>query len=111
MSYTLSVHPLARRDTEAITDYIGERSPEGLLKWLTAYYEAQDRIASEPYSFAVAPDDLIIGLGIRQALFKTPSGNLYRAVFAVDDQAQLVTILRVLGPGQRPLAPDDLPNG
>lgn len=43
---------------------------------------------------------------LRQALFKTPRGRVYRAVFFIEGDQ--VFILRVRGPGQAPVRPDDL---
>jgi len=41
MTYSLSIHPDADADAEGIASYIGERSFEGMLRWLDAYEAAQ----------------------------------------------------------------------
>ncbi len=41
MNYSLSIHPDADTDAEGIASYIGERSFEGMLRWLDAYEAAQ----------------------------------------------------------------------
>ncbi len=109
MSYSLSIHPDADADAERIAGYIGERSFDGMLRWLDAYESAQTRIVSNPLLCSPAHEEPIIGRGLRQVLFKTPSGNHYRAVFIVDGSQ--VTILRVRGKGQKPLGEEDLPTG
>jgi len=109
MSYSLSIHPDADADAERIAEYIGEHSFDGMLRWLDAYEAAQTRIVSNPLLCSSAHEEPIIGRGLRQALFKTPSGNHYRAVFIIDGNQ--VTILRVRGKGQKPLCDKDLPNG
>jgi hypothetical protein len=48
-----------------------------------------------------------VNLEVRQVLFKTKRGRAYRAVFHVEGND--VYLLRVRGPGQAPIRPDDLP--
>jgi len=108
MSYSLSIHPDADADAERIAGYIGERSFDGMLRWLDAYESALTRIASNPLLCSPAHEEPIVGRGLRQVLFKTPSGNHYRAVFILDGNK--VTILRVRGKGQELLGDKDLPN-
>jgi len=107
MSYSLNIHPEADVDAERIADYIGERSFDGMLCWLDAYESAQARIVSNPLLCSPAHEEPIIGRGLRQVLFKTPSGNHYRVVFILDGNK--VTILRVRGKGQELLSNKDLP--
>jgi hypothetical protein len=45
-------------------------------------------------------------LDVRQVLFKTRHGRVYRALFLIEDDH--VFILRVRGPGQAPVEPEDL---
>jgi len=109
MSFSLNIHPEADTDAEGIAAYIGERSFEGMLRWLDAYEAAQARIVSNPLLCSPAHEEPILNRGLKQILFKTPSGNRYRAVFIVDGNH--VTILRIRGKGQKLLSEQDLPNG
>ncbi len=109
MSYSLNIHPDAEADAEQIASYIGERSLEGMLRWLDAYKWAQERIVKAPLLCSLAHEEPILGQGLRQILFKTPSGKRYRAMFIVDGDQ--ITIVRVRGHGQADVTPEDLPNG
>ncbi len=107
MTYSLSIHPDADADAERIASYIGERSLEGMLRWLDAYEAAQAQIVGNPFLCSSAHEEPILSRGLKQILFKTPSGNRYRAVFIVDGNH--ATILRVRGKGQKLLTDQDLP--
>jgi len=47
-------------------------------------------------------------LEVKQILFKTKRGRIYRAVFHV--KGTDVFVLRVRGPGQAPITKEDLPS-
>ena len=66
-----------------------------------------DHVAINPERFALAPEDVPTKSELQQALFKTPKGLMYRAVFTVLDEAILV--LRIRGPGQPSLTDDEMP--
>ncbi|MBI1900279.1 MAG: hypothetical protein HYS13_04075 [Planctomycetia bacterium] len=55
-----------------------------------------------------APESEAIGSGqeIRQILFRTPKGRVYRMLFTIE--ADEVLVLQVRGPGEPPVEPDDL---
>lgn len=107
MSYSLRIHPDAESDAEAIASYIGERSVDGMLRWLDTYEAAQTSIQTNPLLCSPAAEEPILQRGLRQVLFKTPAGNRYRAVFIIDNQK--VTILRVRGHGEALLSDRDVP--
>ena len=65
------------------------------------------RVAHNPERFALAPENARAKFELRQALFKTPKGLMYRAVFTVLDET--VFILRIRGPGQPPLTDGEMP--
>ena len=109
MSYFLTIHPEADADAEQIAAYIGERSFDGMIRWLDAYEAVQTRITTNPLLCSPASEEPILNRGLRQALFKTPAGDRHRAVFIVDGDQ--ITILRVCGKGQELLADKELPSG
>ena len=76
MSYSLYVHPDAESDAEDIASYIGERSSDGMLRWLDSYETALARIVSNPLLCSPAAEDPILQRGLRQVLFKTPAEYL-----------------------------------
>ena len=66
-------------------------------------------MSDNPGHFGFVPEDKLTHLELRQLLFKTRHGLTYRAVFTMLDDD--VFILRLRGPGQPPLGPDEMPLG
>lgn len=106
MSYRVLFTDEALRNAEVIRDYLAERSPVGAERWLTALEGAIGRLEDNPFSCAVAPENQHAKDELRQALFKTPRGGYYRAVFFVAERT--VTITHIRGPRQRPIPKDEL---
>jgi hypothetical protein len=86
--------------------WISKRSKQGALAWLNAYEQALVRLSEHAESCAAATEDREFDLPLKQALFHTPHGRVYRAVFTICGDE--VRILRVRGPGQPPLQEDEL---
>ncbi len=107
MSRTLRIIARARADVDAIFDWLAHRSVRGAVAWYFAFARAVENIAAAPESFGEAPEGGPLGRSLRQALFKTRRGRIYRIVFEFSDTE--VIILRVRGPGQPGLRPRDLP--
>ncbi|MGH7200482.1 MAG: hypothetical protein ACREJB_07745, partial [Planctomycetaceae bacterium] len=68
--------------------------------------EAARRLLTDPLGYGRAREDEFVDWELRQFLFKTPRGRTYRGVFTVVDDE--VRILRVRGPSQRDLEPEEL---
>jgi plasmid stabilization system protein ParE len=96
----------ARQDKESIFRWLHERSPSGAASWLRAYDALIDRLARDPASFGEAPERKDCEIDVRQALFKTRRGRVYRALFFLDGET--VYVLRVRGPGQSPVESPDM---
>lgn len=108
MTYRLKILPRAERDLQEMYDWIFDRSEAGAARWYAAFHDAASRLLSNPHAPARAPEDGLSDHPIRQFLFKTRRGRVYRAVYAVIDDE--VRILRVRGPGQPDLTADELPS-
>jgi len=63
-------------------------------------------LKQDAHSFGFAPENQDCDLEVRQALFKTRHGRVYRALFFIEGEN--VFILRVRGPGQAPVMPKDI---
>ena len=107
MSRTLRIVERARSDVDEIFNWLVHRSVQGAIAWYLAFRHALEKIASSPEDFAEAAESHPLGRQLRQALFKTRRGRVYRIVFEASDTE--VMILRVRGPGQSPLRRRDLP--
>jgi plasmid stabilization system protein ParE len=104
--FPVLIMPRAERDIDSIFSWLLERSANGARNWLNALDGALDRMSSSPNSLAMAAEASSVSPDLKQCLFKTRQGRTYRAVFIVEDDT--VVVLRVRGPGQPPLQPDEL---
>jgi plasmid stabilization system protein ParE len=102
------VHELGRAqaDVRSIAHWLAERSPQGARVWLQAYDDLVERLEKQASSYGPAYENEDCEFDVRQALFKTRRGRVYRALFFIEGQD--VYILRVRGPGQAPVDPGEL---
>src|SRR5207249_2810604 len=107
MSRRLRILGRAATDVEDIFNWLVRRSVPGAITWYAAFRGALEQIASSPEGFAEAAESAVLRCQLRQALFKTRRGRVYRIVFRLSDTE--IVILRVRGPGQGPLRRRDLP--
>jgi plasmid stabilization system protein ParE len=105
------VHELckAQADIRSIVGWLAERSPQGAKAWVRAYDEMVRRLEEQASSCGPAEEAEEFELDVRQALFKTRRGRVYRALFIIEGQQ--VYLLRVRGPGQAPIQSDELGMG
>jgi len=96
----------AERDVRAIQTWLVERSRAGALRWLDALQAVLDQLPATASSCPVAPEADDLGLDLRQKLFKTRRGHVYRLVFVIREDS--VEILAVRGTGQDFLAAEEL---
>ena len=109
MSLPIRILPRAKMDFCRIFSYIEAASHEGAARWREAFEGGLQRVSDGPEQFGFAPEDQFTHFELRQLLFKTRHGLTYRFVFTVVDDD--VFILRLHGPGQPPLEPDEIPLG
>src|SRR5262245_22637998 len=107
MSREVRILERARADVDAIFNWLVRRSAKGAVSWYIAFRRALRNIAATPEAHSEAAESYRLGRLLRQALFKTPRGRVYRIIFAASDTE--VIILRVRGPGQAPLRARDVP--
>jgi hypothetical protein len=103
MSFAVRELPKAKQDKSSIFRWLHERSPTGAAAWLDAYDSLVERLKQQAPSLELAPESQDCDLEVRQALFKTRRGRVYRALFFIE--ASNLYILRVRGPGQAGDAP------
>ncbi|MEM6779993.1 MAG: hypothetical protein AAF670_20225 [Planctomycetota bacterium] len=87
-------------------DWLAERSTTGAATWLLAFEAMLGDLAEEADAFGQAAEAVDLGRDLKQKFFKTPRGRIYRTVFLVREQN--VYVVRVRGPGQPDLSPDEL---
>jgi plasmid stabilization system protein ParE len=106
MAYTVRTLPRAEFDAQQIYEWLKSKSPDGAIRWWLAFLDACDRLKLQPLSHALAPEDERSGREIRQILFKTSHGRIYRALYVVAENE--VRVVRIRGPGQPDLMDDEL---
>lgn len=107
MKHRVVVLRRAENDVREIVSWISERSRAGAKRWHEAYQTALSRLTDHPTSYSIAEEaDDIPKHELRQFIFKTRRGLPYRGVFIVVNNE--VRVLRIRGPGQAPLTPDEL---
>jgi hypothetical protein len=106
MTFTVSELPKAKLDKLHIVQWLVERSPQGAAAWLDAYDQMIERLKVAADTLPLLDENKDLALEVRQILFKTRHGRIYRAVCLVD--AGNIYILRVRGPGQAAVTPADL---
>src|SRR5215216_2648146 len=106
MSFLVRELPKAKQDKDSIFRWLYERSPAGAIAWLDAYDSLAMRLTQDAATFGLAPENADCELEVRQALFKTRRGRVYRALFFIEGAE--VFILRVRGPGQAPVIPSEI---
>lgn len=104
--FFVRILPRAELDLATISAWIHNRSPQGAANWVLAFEHLVTRLELDPHLFATAPESIPLDRPLKQAIFKTPRGRNYRAIFVIE-QAQ-VFVLRVRGPGEPPLQFDEL---
>jgi hypothetical protein len=77
-----------------------------MVRWRDEFYKTLDEIAVDPNLSSAVAEGNRLPHGLKQWLFSTRQGNVFRIVFLI--QQQEVWVLRVRGPGQRPLRMGDL---
>lgn len=106
MPFRLKELRRAQADIRDIAAWLADRSPRGALAWLDAYDDLIARLENNADSCGPADESAEWELDVRQAFFKTRRGRVYRALFIIERDE--VFILRVRGPGQAPVDPEEL---
>jgi plasmid stabilization system protein ParE len=101
MRFTVSILRRAQSDVDEIYEWIARRSPAGAVRWYAAFCQAASELCENADRCAQAAESGDLGIDIRQRLFKTRRGRVYRLLFTIIGSH--VRILRVRGPGQPPI--------
>lgn len=109
MIYRVRTLRRARQDLTAILNWIAKerKAPRGATALLESYDQAVKSLTAWPDSYSLAPEDEYDEeRELRQFFFKTRSGHPYRGIFTI--QGDEILILRIRGPSQDELEPEDL---
>ena len=106
MTYRVQPTAQAEADIDRIFAWLSERSPEGARRWYESFWDSAERLKTMPLSCGLAPENDDFADEVRLMLFGTRRGRTYRALFVV--RGDLVQILCVRGPNERPVKPEDI---
>jgi plasmid stabilization system protein ParE len=107
MKYRVITHARAERDVRNTLVWLHGRSKAGAARWFTAYEAALRRISRNPEVYGLAHEaERFPDVTLREFLFKTRRGRVYRGVFVID--GDVIRVLRVLGPGRDLLSSGDV---
>jgi len=106
--YSTYFHPYAQADYDNIFGFIHAHSPQGAVSWDLALDRAISKLTSDPIRYGRIPETVDSELEHKQISFRTKSGKPYRLIFVVEEKT--ITVLRIRGPGQADITPEDLPN-
>ena len=102
MTFEVRVLGRGQADIEDIYQWLRQRSPTGAAAWYAALVATLDQLAEFPAACPPAAEAREMGMDLRQELFRTRRGRTYRILFMIVGAE--VRVLRVRGPGQRPVA-------
>jgi plasmid stabilization system protein ParE len=97
----------AQADVDRIYLWLRRRSPAGAAAWYAALLHTLHELGGNAAVYSIAPEAQSLCIDLQQTFFKTRRGRTYRLLFVV--RAEEIRVLRVRGPGQRPVTPRDLP--
>ena len=106
MKYHVRVLTRAQHDVAACYSYIAERSAQGAASWFNRFAETRDRLGVDADRRGLAKESGHVDHEIREVFFKTRKGRPFRILFTI--QGDEVLVLRVRGPGQDDVPPDEL---
>jgi hypothetical protein len=98
MAFEVVLLRQAQTDFDSILAWFAEKAPNSLPKWLDSYERILSRLEHDPSAFAFSPEDDVLKSSIRQALFWTGGGHVYRLLFVIAGDE--VRVLHIRGPGQ-----------
>jgi plasmid stabilization system protein ParE len=108
MTATVRVLGHAQADIDHIYLWLQQRSPGGAASWYAALFRSLSELGTSRAAHSTAPESTKLSVDLRQMFFKTRRGRTYRLLFVIRDDE--IRVLRVRGPGQRPVTRRDLPS-
>jgi plasmid stabilization system protein ParE len=106
MKFVVVTLRAAERDYNEVLEYIATRSRSGAQAWARAFDKLLVRLEENADSFPLAPENEHVDFDVREALFRTRRGLVYRVLFTIRDSTAV--ILHVRSPGQDFLAAMDI---
>jgi hypothetical protein len=106
MSFRVELTAGAFADLDRLSASLGARSAEMADRFTASFYESLSRLESRPFSCGLAYENRYFSEEVRHLLFRIGRGRRYRALFII--RGDMVTVLCVRAPGERPARPEDI---
>ena len=106
MAYQLRYTATAAVELRAATDWIAERAPDTAEEWFEGFVELLATLRVNALVHGLAPENSLVGIEVRQIVYRTKSRRFNRALYTVTDDT--VVILGIRRPGQPLLSKRDL---
>ena len=95
----------AEEDLRKGLKYLAPFAPQAAQRWADGFQDAIEELAINADRWGVAPETGLLGLEIRQLIYRAKSGSASRALFVIaGDQ---IRVLRIRRPGQPNLTSED----
>jgi len=98
MKFTVITLRAAERDFHGILEYIAARSKVGAEAWARAFDKALVHLEESADSCPMAAENEHVDFEVREMLFKTRRGLIYRILFTIRENTAIV--LHIRGSGQ-----------
>jgi plasmid stabilization system protein ParE len=98
MRFAVQTLRAAERDCNKILEYIAARSKTGAAAWAKAFDKALAYLEDNADACPLAAENEHVEFEVRETLFKTRRGLIYRALFTLREDTAI--ILHIRGPGQ-----------
>lgn len=98
MKFTVHTLRAAQRDCNEILEFIAARSKAGATAWAKAFDTTLAHLEEKADACPLAAEDEYVDFEVREILFKTRRGLIYRVLFTIRENTAV--ILHVRGPGQ-----------
>ncbi len=106
MSYRVELTERAYHDIDRIMTWLATWSPGAEDRFSASLFDSLPRLESNPFECGLAYENSESPETLRHLLFETRRGRVYRALFIVRED--IVKILTIQSPGERPVPPDEL---
>ena len=98
MTFEVKVSERAEKDVDTIFEWLAQRSKDGAVRWYHAYLASLQSRPNQAAGCGIAPESEKLNIDLRQILFKTRRGRVYRSLFVITGNA--IHMIGVRGAGQ-----------
>ena len=105
MRYRVEISTPAYLDAKDYFVYVKDKkeSPEAAARWYLGLFDELKKLADFPKSLPLIPEQHHHRIEIRQFIYHS-----HRVIFSVDEQKEIVSVLRIYHGAREPLTPNDL---